>query len=105
MATQLIEFKLQSGGVVFVEVEADRGAGGLVGRGDTIEASQTFEQALSHLKPIADAVLGQVVALASHPDEVAIELGVSLKAEAGLILAKTAGEGSLKLTIKWKKSD
>jgi hypothetical protein len=105
MASQLIAFSLDSGGTVFVETEPDQDTGALVGRNNAIAATQTFEQALSHLKPVADAVLEQVMALASRPDEVLVELGVSLKAEAGVIIAKTAGEGSLKLTLKWKKAD
>ena len=105
MPTQLICFKLEDGRDVFAEVAIPDDQAGLVGRDGTIAARQTFEQALSHLRPIANAVLEQISALASRPDEVAIEMGVTLKAEAGVIIAKTAGEGSLKLSIKWKRNE
>jgi Trypsin-co-occurring domain 1 len=40
--------------------------------------------------------------LTDRPEEVALELGFSLKGEVGAVIAKTAAEGSFKLSIKWR---
>lgn len=102
MMSRLIRFRLEEGGEVLVEAgDADDGPA-LVARGDAFDATETFEQALSRIRPLTDAVLKQIAALATGPQEVGVEMGITLKAEAGVILAKTAGEGSLKLSLKWK---
>jgi len=105
MPVSLIAFRLEGGGTVFVESDQPVDRGGLVGRADLLEAGQTFQEAVSCIRPVADAVLGQITALASRPSEITVELGVSLKAEAGVVIAKTAGEGSFKLTLKWKDNN
>lgn len=101
---QIVRFRGKDGGEVLVETnEAD--AGRMVGRRDeTIEAPRTFDDALSGIRPVAEAVLAQVNGFEIRPAEVTVELGISLKAEAGVIIAKTAVEGNLKLTIKWHPS-
>lgn len=100
-----IAFPLRSGGVVYVEVDA-RDKGGLVSRGGVaVEAGRTFEDAISGLAPVAEALLGQIRALAQSPDEVTLEFGVTLKLEAGVLIAKTAGEGNFKVEVKWKRGD
>ena len=41
--------------------------------------------------------------LAKKPDEVSIELGLKFSVEAGIIIAKTATEAYLKISLKWKE--
>jgi hypothetical protein len=102
MATRLVRYELESGGSVVVE-EATDDRGAMVGHGDVVEAAgQSFEKALSALRPAAAAVLNEIEALVTRPDEVTLELGFSLKGEVGAIIAKTAAEGSFKLSLKWK---
>jgi hypothetical protein len=98
-----VVFQLQGGGVVHVAMAtSDQGA--LVGAsGAVIEAKQTFEEAVSGLKPVAEALLNQIRSLAQSPDEVSLEFGVTLKIEAGVLIAKTAGEGNFKVEVKWKR--
>jgi hypothetical protein len=104
MPTRLIEYPLTTGGTVVVEVE-ERDEGRLVAAGDAPErAARSFEATLATLRPVADAVMAQVVALAEVPEEVSVEFAVTFKAEAGLVIAKTAVDGQIKLSLKWKKS-
>ena len=107
MATKLIEFPLESGGSVLVEVTVPQDRGGLVGRSDdTVEAApHSFENALATLKPVCEAVMARMSALAIAPEEVEIELGVALKAEAGFVIARTAAEGNLRVKVKWKPNE
>ena len=104
MATKLVRYELASGGSIVVEEEVDD-RGGLVGHGDVIEsAHQRFEDALAVLRPAATAVMAEVQTLIDGPEEIQLELGFSLKGEVGAVIAKTAAEGSFKLSLKWKPS-
>ncbi len=60
----------------------------------------SFEEATAKIRPIAQAVLAHVKDLG--PQEVTVELGLTFSAEAGVILAKTTGEGSCKVKLSWK---
>lgn len=104
MPTRLVRYDLASGGSVVVE-ESVADQGGLVGAGDVVEAArQRFEEALAGIRPATAAVLEQVASLVDGPDTVALELGFSLKGEVGAVIAKTAAEGSFKLTMTWKRN-
>jgi hypothetical protein len=54
------------------------------------------------LRPATAAVMTEIRTLIYGPEEVQLELGFSLKGEVGAVIAKTAAEGSFKLSIKWK---
>jgi len=102
MGTKLVRYELANGGSIVVE-EAIDDRGGYVGRGDVVEAAQhKFEEALAALRPATAAVMAQIEELIETPDEVQLELGFSLKGEVGAVIAKTAAEGSFKLSLKWK---
>jgi Trypsin-co-occurring domain 1 len=98
-----IAFPLEGGGVVFVETR-DTDRGGLVTRdGLVTEASRSFQDAVGGLGTIADTLLQQLGSLARAPDDVELEFGVTLKLEAGVLIAKTAGEGNFKVKVKWSR--
>jgi len=101
---RLVRFPLEGGGSVVVQVdERQSGPVPAASPGEfAAKAKITFEQAVSHLRPIAEAVIQQVKDLG--PQKVEIELGISFSAEAGVVLAKTAAEGSCKVTLAWQKS-
>ena len=100
--TKLVEFRLESGGSVVVQVD-DHASGPVpvAQPGDfAAQAAMSFEQATAKLRQIASAVLAQVKDLG--PQEVTVEFGATFSAEAGVILAKTAAEGSCKVTLGWR---
>ncbi|HSU05041.1 MAG TPA: CU044_2847 family protein [Acetobacteraceae bacterium] len=101
--TKLVRFRLEGGDSVIVQVDdQESGPVPAASPGEiAAKAAMTFEQATSKLGPIARAVLAQVENLG--PDETSVELGLKFSAEAGVILAKSAAEGTCKITIKWKK--
>jgi hypothetical protein len=105
--TALVEFELENGAQIFVEVpeETARGvrptantADGVVGK-----ATQTFEKALSALAPVSNAILDSLLKVAARPSELAVEIGFKLSGKGNLILAATEGEASFKATLKWTK--
>jgi Trypsin-co-occurring domain 1 len=90
-------------------VEADRGdvPGDLVlaspdpGRA-AAEATWTVYQALERLAPMLTAIHDQLSA--AGPQSVAVEFGVKLGGETGVILAKGTAEVNLKITMTWERS-
>lgn len=105
MPIRLTSYALPDGRSVVVE-ESIEDRGGLAGRGsDVVEkAKQSFHDALTTLRPAVTAVIEQVEGLAKKPDEVGLEIGFNLKGEVGAVIARTAAEGSFKLSLKWKPS-
>lgn len=104
---QLVEFPLEGGGSVLVQVDGAR-AGGQVTRGVgerrvTEQASQTFEQAVGRLRPVAQALITQLRALADVPDEVQVEFGLELSAEAGAFIAAASASANFKVSIAWHR--
>jgi hypothetical protein len=63
-----------------------------------------LHQALDFVAEFARAAAERLhAALAAvAPDEVAIELGVTVGTEAGVILTSASAEGQLKVSLKWK---
>lgn len=104
LMARLVEFEMQDGGSIVVEVDESVAGPELASTPGEIagKAAQSFEQAAQRIKAIAGTVLSQVKELG--PEAVSVELGIKFSAEAGAILAKTAGEGNCKITLSWKKS-
>ena len=64
-----------------------------------------FEQALAKLKPMCAAIVRQIRDAVEPPEEIEVEFGVKLSAEAGIILTSTSGEANLKVSVTWKKQE
>ena len=109
---KLVEFPLEDGGTVVVEVDepaAGDGAGrdqvtrGIAPRELTTRAGETFETAFSRIEPVAHAIVTKLRQLADSPDEIQVEFGVTLSAQAGAIVAHAAGEANFRVTLSWKR--
>jgi hypothetical protein len=98
-----MRFPLEDGGEVVVEVDDDDPGVGRVGRlGDAAaRVSSTYDQALDGVRRAADATLRQFRQLATRPDQVEVEFGVKLTAEAGAVIAHTGGEAHLTVRLTW----
>jgi len=106
MSTHLIEFELTEGaGYVVVEVdEPISGVSRATRPGELAnKASQTFEDAMDRIRPIATTLVSKVRDLADPPDEAEFEFGLKLTAEAGAILTSAGGEAHCKVTLTWKR--
>jgi Trypsin-co-occurring domain 1 len=109
----LVEFPLEGGGTVFVDVdEPDRRLDREPVRGDVTRGlgrrdiitstGETFEAALARIQPAATAALGSLRSLQERPEEIEIEFGIRLSAEMGAIVARTAGEANFRVTLRWR---
>jgi hypothetical protein len=97
----LVRFESELGVVLVEENDgADLERVGLLDR--VRPAAQRLESALTQVRPAVNAALAAVRGLPSAPDEVEVEIGVKLTAEAGAIIARTATEGHVVLRLVWK---
>ncbi len=107
---RLVEFPSDSGEPILVEVEDLGPTDGTTRRGlsasAVVERAQTsFEDALEKAQPIASGLIGRLRSMADSPDEVQVEFGLSLSANAGAILVAGASAGAnYKVTLKWTKA-
>ncbi|GAA0480376.1 CU044_2847 family protein [Streptomyces olivaceiscleroticus] len=99
----LVRFPLDGGGEVIVETAED--GPGVVGAGRAdgtlADSTTTFDRALDGVRGAADAALRAFGSLAQRPDEVQIQFGVKLTAQAGAVITKTGVEGHLQVTVTW----
>jgi hypothetical protein len=60
-----------------------------------------FEEAVSRIRPAAQALLDSLRAL-NTPDEINLEFGLKFNGKAGAIFASVDSEAVFKVAIKWK---
>jgi hypothetical protein len=110
---RLVEFPLQEGGTLLVEVDEPEGYAetttrGVVKAARPVEiadkAQVTFEDALDKIKPAAQAIIDKLRALSDAPDEIDVEFGIKLSAEVGAFIASAGVEANYTVTLKWTKS-
>jgi hypothetical protein len=103
---QLIEFPLEDGGFVLIQVDepAPQGVVKAARPGEVVRrAGQTFEEALDKLKPAAGAIIQKLRGLSDPPDEIEVEFGLTLSAEAGAFIAAAGAEANYTVKLKWKR--
>ncbi|MFF3859535.1 CU044_2847 family protein [Streptomyces sp. NPDC002209] len=101
--SELIEMPLDGGGTVWMEVPDDLPVIERVGRGDDAlrTTARTLQEALSRVGPAVDAVIGQLRSAAVVPDEVNVQFGIKITAEAGAVIAKAATEANFTVSATW----
>jgi len=106
---QLIEFPLKDGGSILVQVDEPAPEGGVVKAsraGEVMKkAGQTFEDAMDRIKPSASAIIAKLRGLADPPDEIEVEFGLTLNAEAGAFVAVAGAEANYTVKLTWKREE
>lgn len=102
---ELVAVPLENGGVIVVEMDHAQAGVVKAGRAGQIvgQATQTLEAALESVTPAAQAILAKL--RQARPHEITVELGLTLTAEAGAIIAKTTSGCHLKVTLRWERDD
>ena len=104
---ELVEFPLAAGGSVLVEI-AGHSAGpatrGLKNADVAERARQTFEEAVSRIRPAVEGVVAQFRSLAEVPEEVHVEFGLDLHAEAGAFIAAVSTTANFSVALTWRRS-
>jgi hypothetical protein len=104
--TEMVEFPLDGGGALFVQPASVDAGGGELGLASSAEekvkkARETLEAALAQVTPAVNSVTSKLRDLS--PDDLTIEFGLTLTAEAGAIVAKGSAEVHFKVTLAWSK--
>ena len=73
-------------------------------RGVTEQAQQTFEQAVARVQPAAQALVSRLRAVADAPEEIGVEFGLQLSAEAGAFVAAASSTANFKITLTWRRT-
>jgi len=78
-----------------------------VGRGgrSVARAERSFGQMLDTVRPVAESFVGRFRGMANAPDEITLEFGVSLSAEADVVIASTATAANFSVSLTWHGSD
>jgi hypothetical protein len=105
----LIEYTTDDGGSVVIEVTA--GGRPLTRGGDHAadptgvfaRAQQTFERALSNVRPAVQGVINELMSIEHRPDEVCVEFGIDLHAEAGAFIAAASAKSNFNVTMTWRR--
>jgi len=107
---RLVEFALDQGGSVVVEVEelpagpVTRGFG--KDRSALVEhADKTFEDAAAAVTPAAQSLITRLRTIKDPPDEIGIEFGVQLSAQTGAFIASVAADANFKVSMTWRRRD
>jgi len=100
---ELLEFKTAAGESVLVEVGEPSGPVTRGGRAEdvVVEAEGSLERVLGRLGPVVRGMMAQLRAAADRPDEVEVEFGVRLSADANVIIARAGGEANFRITLRW----
>jgi hypothetical protein len=100
---QLLEFPLQDGGTVVVEVDEDIAGTQRAARPGEVAAqvTETFEAALAPVAPAAEALLERLGTLSKRPEEITVQFGVKLTGKLNAIIASSAGEANFAVNLKW----
>lgn len=77
-----------------------------VGRGgrSIARAERSLGQMLDTVRPVAESFVGRFSGLANAPDEITLEFGVSLSAEADVVIASTATAANFSVSLTWNRS-
>ncbi|MCX5197446.1 CU044_2847 family protein [Streptomyces sp. NBC_00249] len=107
MSTEVrtVEVPLGDGtdGMLRVQIREVDGSLERVGRGSgsVARASRTFGEMIDGIRPVADSFVGRLSGLVHRPDEITLEFGVSLSAEADVVIASTSTEANFSVTLTW----
>ncbi|MGW0390016.1 CU044_2847 family protein [Streptomyces sp. NPDC003042] len=71
------------------------------GSGSVARASRSFGEMVDSIRPVADSFVGRLSGLVHPPDEISLEFGVSLSAEADIVIASTATQANFSVTLTW----
>jgi hypothetical protein len=103
--TVLIEVPLDEGGTLLVEADRADIPGVTLAAPDPGKAvaiaSRSLASSLDQIEPVVRALRSKLENAA--PDNLAVEFGIKLGGETGVILAKGTAEVNLKITMSWNR--
>ncbi|MFC8927341.1 CU044_2847 family protein [Streptomyces albidoflavus] len=88
-----------------VRVEIDEVADGLVQvarPGQVVaRATRPLKEMLAGIRPVAENFVEGFRDMAQRPDEIVVEFGLSVSAEADVVISRTSGQANFQVTLTW----
>lgn len=105
---RLVEFPLEEGGSILVEVDEAPAGPAMRGLGKdrpTVaeRTDKSFEEATATVVPAARSLLARLRDADDPADEITIEFGVQLSAQTGAFIASAAVEANFKVCMAWRR--
>jgi len=98
---QLVKVPLEGGDSILVELDEGLGVVRAGKPGEIVgEVEKTLESYLDGVRHAAGAVIGKLKDMAQEVD---VELGIKLSAKAGVVIANSAAEANIRVTVRWKR--
>ncbi len=99
---QLIEYELEDGNTILIEVDLPEAGIERAARSDQIiKAKERFGEALEHIKPVAQTVFSKLGSLSA--DEIGVDFGIKFGTKAGIIIACADAEANSTVRLTWKR--
>jgi len=103
---ELVKFTFENDDFILVEVETASIAPSRGMSEKIVTATEhTFESALDSIRPIANAVFTKLKDLITTPEQIQVEFGLKITAQAGAILTYAGGEAHFKVALTWKREE
>ncbi len=102
MGSRLVAFPVAENQTILVEIDDPNVGNEPVALGAAQRVQETFESAIAQIRPGVEALMAQLRDLAAKPEQVSLEFGINFTAGAAALIAKTAVEGNVKVTLSWK---
>jgi len=106
----LIEFPLEDGTTIIIEVESLESESGMIeaaSPGEIVKkAKQTFENSLEKIQPALLSVVEKIRNLnfSQKPKEIEIQFGLKLTATSGVVIAAAGVEANFEIKLKWSQT-
>jgi Trypsin-co-occurring domain 1 len=102
--TYLVEIPVDGAEPVLMEVdEVGDGVVRASRPGEVVAtATESFQAALARFRPVAGAIVQQFRQLGERPEEISVEFGLKLTAQAGMVIAHSGGEANFKVSLLWR---
>jgi Trypsin-co-occurring domain 1 len=99
--SELIQITTDAGPVLFDAEDLATAGPEQISRGKNtiVQLDERLDDALASVRPAAQAVIRSLRSLT--PQELTVEFGIRLDAEAGAVIAKTCLTGHFTVTMKW----
>ncbi|MDT0344830.1 CU044_2847 family protein [Streptomyces litchfieldiae] len=66
-------------------------------------AARSLDAMLGVVHPVAERFVARFSGMEQPPDEISLDFGISLSAEADVLIATTSGEANFSVTLTWHR--
>jgi hypothetical protein len=104
--SELVRFALADGGWAVAEVDSPAEVVRAASRSPDgfITASTSLDRVMDQIRQVADTALHSLRESVTQPDEIAVEFGVALTAQAGAVLVKGGVSAHIQVRLSWVRS-